>query len=138
MLHHIAQSTGVERNNGGFTQKRLDRDEAEPFICRWDDNRGRALVKGRKLRLSNLSVPTDTRREPELAGQCFERRATWSVADDVQSRGGFHFRHRVQQMLDALLRSQSADEKEALPITRVARAEQLRRDRHWRDRRSNS
>ena len=95
MLNHVAQTTGIERDDRSLAKQRLDRDETESLVDRWDDHGSGALVQGRQLGLGDLAMPADTCRHPELFRQLLERSAAWSVTDNVQRRLRLH-RARVR------------------------------------------
>jgi hypothetical protein len=91
VLDHVAKPTGIKCDDWRLAEERFDRDEAEAFINRRDDDRGGALIEGRKLRLSDLSMPADTRSDSELLRELLQGLAIWSVAHDIQGSGGcFH------------------------------------------------
>src|ERR1700681_3008634 len=72
VLDHVAQAAGIECNHGRFAEKRFDCHETEPFIDRWNHDRGGALIEQWKLGLGELPMPAYTRGNAELLCELLE------------------------------------------------------------------
>ena len=94
------ETAGLERDDRRLAQLRLDRDEAEPFVDRRNDERCGAAVKVGELRAAAARRASVTRsREPERAQRAprSASRSSPSPTTSSADRGVGHARHRVQQ-----------------------------------------
>jgi hypothetical protein len=72
VLNYVAQTARVEGDNRGLAEKCLDRDQAETFVGRRNDQRRSALVERRQVCLRDLSMPADPTPQSQLLSERLE------------------------------------------------------------------